>query len=628
MSDELRPPAFPFSAVVGNDQLKQALLLTLVDPRIGGVLIQGDRGTAKSTIVRAIVGLLPPVETRTGCPVNCDPADGHCPVCASAGAIETRSPRVIDVPLGVTEDRLAGSLNLVSALAGGELRFEAGLIGAAHRGVLYIDEVNLLPDHLVDMLLDVAASGVNLVERDGVSTSHPARFRLIGTMNPEEGELRPQLFDRFGLVVDVSTPADPDVRAEVVRRRLEFDRAPETVVRRFESEEGSLRASVTRAQAALPSVTVDDHMLRFIVDLCARAEVDGLRADIALHRAATARAALARRTAVIEEDVLAVAPLVLRHRQRPPRHDRPAPPPLDELLENARARSPRPPRSEDGRDHDSPDDEPGGQPARESSPPGGGDHPEDARPPGDEGPTYSTSSTPPAWGSPAPVLPRPFGRAGQARGRTDPSHQAVRGRAAGTMPWDQRSTDIAPVPTVLGVRREGWSPRAVRQRRRATPPRRLVLFAVDTSGSMASAEQMARTKGAVLRAVDDLYTSRDEVGLLAFGGDGPRLLVSPGRQVTATRRAIEGLPAGGGTPLPAALLETARVLKRRASPVLARLAVIVTDGRTRSDLREASSVLRAAADQTLVVDTEVAHPPVGRARRLADLLGGDYTRLP
>ncbi|MCC6236134.1 MAG: VWA domain-containing protein [Dehalococcoidia bacterium] len=625
MSGVPRPPAFPFSAIVGNEELKQALLLTLVEPRIGGVLIRGDRGTAKSTIVRAIAGLLPPIQAREGCAVSCDPADGPCSVCASAGAVGTRLPRVVDVPLGATEDRLAGSLNLVSVLARGDLRFEAGLIGGAHRGVLYVDEVNLLPDHLVDMLLDVAASGVNVVERDGVSTTHPARFLLIGTMNPEEGDLRPQLLDRFGLVVDVSTPTDAETRAEVVRRRVEFDRAPEAFARRFESEEDSLRASLVRARASLTSVTVDHLVLRFIVDLCARAEVDGLRADITMHRAASARAALANRSAVLEEDVLAVAPLVLAHRQRAPRHDRPAPPSLDELLGDARARAASPPPSEEQSDRD----DPGGQPVNASAP-RDGDRPEDSHPRGDEGPTRAPSITAPVERASTPILPRPPGRGDLARGRGRSRASAARGRAVGAMPWDGRSGDIAMVPTLLRWRGGHRSAHAIQQRRRAASPRRLVLFAVDTSGSMAAAERMARTKGAVLRAVDELYAARDEVGLLAFGGRGAALLVAPGRQVTATRRAIEELPAGGGTPLPAALIETARVLGvrgRRASN-RARLAVIVTDGRTRSDLRAASAALRAAADQTLVVDTEVAHGAAGRARRLADLLGGAYTRLP
>lgn len=628
MTDVTRPPAFPFSAIVGSEQLKEALLLTIVDPRIGGVLIRGDRGTAKSTIVRAIASLLPAIETREQCAVSCDPLDGPCSVCANAGPAVTRLPRVVDVPLGATEDRLAGSINLVGALAGGQLRFEAGLVGAAHRGVLYIDEVNLLADHLVDLLLDVAASGVNIVERDGVSMSHPARFLLVGTMNPEEGDLRPQLLDRFGLVVDVATPHDGEARAEVVRRRLEFDRAPDAFVHRFRAAEDTLRASVSRARSMLPGVTLDESVLRFIVDLCARAEVDGLRADIAMHRAAAARAALAGRSAALDEDVLAVAPLVLRHRQRPPRHDRPPPPSISELLDEARAertaaRSPE----LNTEDHD----EPGGQPASESPPRGGGDTPGQVRAPGDGGAPRAPSISAPRLETPAPILPRPRARNGMAtRGRASMASAGIRGRSAGSMPWDGRSSDIAPVPTILGARRDGLGARSVRQRLRVTPPRRLVLLAVDSSGSMASAEQMGRTKGALLRVVDELYTSRDEVGLLAFGGHAPRVLVAPGRQVTATRRAIEGLPAGGGTPLPAALIETARILgeRRRRSPAVSRLAVVVTDGRTRGDFRPGAAALRDVADDSLVVDTEATTAPLGRARALAELLGGTYTRLP
>ena len=324
--------AFPFTAVVGHEDLKRALLLNVVDPRIGGVLIRGDRGTAKSTIVRGLAAILPAIETREGCSVACDPSAGPCAICGDRGTIIERPQRVVDLPLGATEDRVVGSIDLARALTAGERRFEPGLVGAAHRGVLYVDEVNLLPDHLVDLLLDVAASGTNVVERDGTSASHPARFILVGTMNPEEGDLRPQLLDRFGLVVDVHTSEDPEVRAEVVRRRIAFDTDPGALLDRFAGEEQRTRDALTVARASLSTVRVPPAMLQLIVTLCIEARADGMRADITIHRAATALAALDARTEVTRADVVDAARLVLPHRQHPPRPGMPPPPDLSSIL--------------------------------------------------------------------------------------------------------------------------------------------------------------------------------------------------------------------------------------------------------------------------------------------------------
>ncbi|WP_344294840.1 ATP-binding protein, partial [Streptomyces synnematoformans] len=311
---------YPFSAVVGMAELRLALLLNAVSPTVGGVLVRGEKGTAKSTAVRAIAALLPDVAVVPGCRFSCDPAapDADCPDGPhEAGRGDgVRAARMVELPVGASEDRLAGALDIERALAEGRKTFEPGLLAEAHRGVLYVDEVNLLHDHLVDLLLDAAAMGANYVEREGVSVRHAARFLLVGTMNPEEGELRPQLLDRFGLTVQVAASREPDERTEVVRRRLAYDADPAGFAARWATEEDALRARIAAARALLPAVVLGDAALRQITATCAAFEVDGMRADLVMARAATALAAWAGRTEVAAEDVRQAALLALPHRRR------------------------------------------------------------------------------------------------------------------------------------------------------------------------------------------------------------------------------------------------------------------------------------------------------------------------
>jgi magnesium chelatase subunit I len=310
---------FPFSAIVGQDEMKLALMIAATDARIGGVLVFGDRGTGKSTAVRGLAGLLPRMRGVGDCPYHCDP-EGHalCDACAANDAPKTRlmPVPVVDLPLGATEDRVVGALDLERALTDGVKAFEPGLLARANRGFLYVDEVNLLEDHLVDLLLDVAASGENVVEREGLSVRHPARFVLVGSGNPEEGELRPQLLDRFGLSVDVRSPEDLATRIEVVRQREEFERNPEAYVRRWKRRDASLRKKISSARERLDHVHVDDEARVQIARLCMQLGTDGLRGELALIRAARALAALEGDTIVKESHLVAIAPAALRHRLR------------------------------------------------------------------------------------------------------------------------------------------------------------------------------------------------------------------------------------------------------------------------------------------------------------------------
>jgi len=314
---------YPFTAIVGQQDMKRALLIAAVDQGVGGVLIMGDRGTGKSTAVRALAALLPNIGMIDGCPYNCDPVGtpvGHCDNCRNhpetAGKATQTGIPVVDLPLGATEDRVIGALDIERALHAGEKAFEPGLLARAHRGFLYIDEVNLLEDHIVDALLDVAASGENVVEREGLSIRHPARFVLVGSGNPEEGELRPQLLDRFGLSVDVATPTDVESRVEIVKLRDAYERDREGFIKNWRRKELAQRRRIEQAREHLECVATPDDALTYAARLCMQLGTDGLRGELTLLRAGRALAALEKSDEVSEKHLRTIAPMVLRHRLR------------------------------------------------------------------------------------------------------------------------------------------------------------------------------------------------------------------------------------------------------------------------------------------------------------------------
>ena len=352
---------YPFAGIVGMADLKLALLLNAVSPAIGGVLVRGEKGTAKSTMVRGLAALLPPVSVVPGCPYSCDPAapDPSCPAGPHDGtSSELRPVTLAELPVGATEDRLAGSLDIERVLTAGTTAFQPGLLAAAHRGVLYVDEVNLLHDHLVDLLLDAAALGVNYVEREGISVRHASRFLLVGTMNPEEGELRPQLLDRFGLTVEATASHDPAERAEVVRRRLAFEAGPAAFAGRFAADTAALAAQVAAARDRLPHVDLPDAALRQICSVCGAFGVDGMRANLVTARTAIALAAWAGRDVVTEEDVRTAARLALPHRRRRDPFDAPGldEQALDDALREASSQNPDSSQDPEGpEDPDSPE---------------------------------------------------------------------------------------------------------------------------------------------------------------------------------------------------------------------------------------------------------------------------------
>jgi magnesium chelatase subunit D len=651
---------FPFSAIVAMDDMRLALILNAVSPAIGGVLVRGEKGTAKSTAVRALTAVLPPVEVIPGCRFSCDPhaPDPHCPdgPHPDRGPGQHRPARMVELPVGATEDRLSGSLDVGKALTEGVTSFQPGLLAAAHRGVLYVDEVNLLHDHLVDLLLDAAALGTSYVERDGVSVRHPARFLLVGTMNPEEGELRPQLLDRFGLTVEATAPRDPGRRAEVVRRRIAFDAAPEAFAARFAAEEAALAAAINGARRRLPMVTLDDDALERIASVCARFEVDGLRADIVIARAALAHAAWSGRDAVTRADIRVAARLALPHRRRRNPFDAPG---LDERqLDEALGEEPREP-DDRGPDGDGPDDDPGpGRPAADEG--ADGHAPRDRQPPADgsagqQDPAgqddHGSQQLAPAGAAREIVAPsgatfraRRLEVPGQGRGALGRRSRASTdgGRTVGAAlphgaPRDVHltATMVAAAPHQPRRGRTGpgllLHPGDLRERRREGRESNLVLFLVDASGSMAARRRMEAVKGAVLSLLLDAYQRRDKVGLVCFRGTGAQVLLPPTSSVDAAARRLAAMPAGGRTPLAAGLAEARATLARERlrDPRRRPLLVIVTDGRHTSggDPAVAADQLRHDSIACVVVDCEAGPVRLGLAAALAHRLGAQYLNL-
>jgi magnesium chelatase subunit D len=639
---------FPFTAVVGMDDLRLALVLAAVSPAIGGVLIRGEKGTAKSTAVRALAEVLPPVEVVDGCRFSCDPAypDPGCPDRPHDGAAAAGRPvRLVELPVGATEDRVLGSLHLERALAEGVTVFEPGLLAAANRGLLYVDEVNLLHDHLVDVLLDAAAMGRATVERDGVSVSHPARFVLVGTMNPEEGELRPQLLDRFGLTVDVAASRDPEVRVEVMRTRLGYEADPDGFVSRYAGAQGELAERIAKAQSLLPDVILTDAALRQIAEICAAFDVDGMRADLVTARTAMAHAAWSGRSVVEVDDVRAAARLALPHRRRRNPFDAPG---LDEEQLEQILQDTSPPDDDPDDDPAGPEDTPDGPP--EDGPPDDGppddgpadDGPEEGRPGerSDPGGQSVASARDPYR---ARLLTVPSAGAGVAGRRSRALTEA--GRVVGDRP--RRSGEsgrphllstlriAAPHQVARGRSGSGLEVRpsdirlAVREGREGN----LVLFCVDASGSMGARQRMTEVKTAVLSLLLDAYQRRDKVGLVTFAGTGATVALPPTGSVETAVRRLDTLPTGGRTPLAEGLLQAAEVLRIAAirDPRRRPLLVLVTDGRATAGpdaFQRAKYVGARLGVPAVVVDCEPRRGVrLGLSAELAGVMDAEYLDL-
>jgi magnesium chelatase subunit D len=644
-------PAFPLSAVVGMDDLRTALLLNAVAPDVGGVLVRGEKGTAKSTAVRALAALLPPVAVVEGCRFGCDPAapDPGCPDGAHApgAAAATRPSRLVELPVGASEDRLLGALDLERALAEGVRAFEPGLLAAAHRGILYVDEVNLLGDHLVDVLLDAAAMGRAHVEREGVSVSHASRFLLVGTMNPEEGELRPQLLDRFGFAVEVRASREPGQRAEVVRRRLGYDDDPAAFVAAHAAAEEALATRIAEARARLPKVVLDDAILRQIAGVCAAFDVDGMRADLVIARAARANAAWCGRDVVTGEDVRVAARFALPHRRRRDPFDAPGldEDQLDQALEDSAP--PEQPPSDQPPQPDAPSPEVSAETPDDATADGGPDDdgPDDDGPGGGARQQGAGGRPPAATGDGYRVRrlrvdgvgegqPGRRSRALGPRGRTIGARRPAEGRG-GNRAVHLPATLEAAAPRQAGRGRTGPAlvlrPGDLRVPVREGRESNLVLFCVDASGSMAAARRMTEVKGAVAALLRDAYQRRDTVGLVTFRGSDAEVALPPTGAVEVARARLDRLPTGGRTPLAAGLLRAHQVLAsaRRKDPLRRPLLVVVTDGRhtAGADPLPAAGLLARERVPAVVVDCESGPVRLGLAKRLAGALQAEWLPL-
>ena len=610
---------FPFSAVVGQEQAKLALTLCAVDPRIGGVLLYGDKGSAKSTLARGLAALIGP-----GSPF-------------------------VELPISATEDRVVGTLDVAAALQEGELRFSEGLLAKAHGGVLYVDEVNLLPDHLVDLLLDAAASGVNRIEREGISHEHPTRFVLVGSMNPEEGELRPQLLDRFAFGVDISSSLPVSQRVEAIMTRLAFESGDEARLQgAFESD----RLLAGQIAATRP-LAMSERVARMAAAMAAAAGAQGLRADLALCRGAAALAGLRSDGEITKEHLLSVAPLVFAHRRLHPPEDAGGKSLEERIEEGLRRLEAEQPRSDgsSGQADPSPHDA-----HARSEPPEQGSPPDGAAPGGPDAGDGDSGAD--------PGMNRPFGssaeevalfrlaplsdaksagavasRAGRDRGVVE-----GRGRVIGVRAFGESGGEIAVAATLRTAalrRARGGGTGAgalvveedLRASRRRDRAGRLVVIAVDSSKSMRTVQRISETKAAVLSLLIDAYQRRDKVALVTFGGAGARLVLRPTSSPEVAKARLEEVETGGLTPLGPGL----RAAREVARPGSAPLVVVITDGRATaaagdgaSPWEEALTEARALRDEQIevvVIDVEEEKGAMGLALRLAQEMGAGYRRM-
>ncbi len=674
--------------MVGQERLQLALILCAVHPGIGGVLVRGEKGTAKSTVVRALAQLLPPVVDESG----------------------ARPARLVELPVGATEDRVVGSLDLERVLRDGEQAFKPGLLAAAHHGVLYVDEVNLLHDHLVDVLLDAAAMGRVHIERDGVSHSHPARFVLVGTMNPEEGELRPQLLDRFGLTVDVVASREVDVRMAVVRRRLDYEADPNGFAAAYTGADREIAERILTARDRLPEVALDNVELRRIAALCAAFDVDGMRADLVVARTATAHAAWRGSEVVTEDDVRIAAELALPHRRRRDPFDEPgiSEDQLDEAMrqasdEAARADADggaddlgkgeavsqddagprhqaeesgahpenganttgpeqdstgaRPEGDPDGEGPQSPDDGP-------DSPGGGQDSPRDSANPPRRDSKNSDSKNPGSDQDSNPQGDKP----GRERGVSVPTRSSVKAPR-----WEVPGVgEGAPGRRSRARTRQGRVVRATTEtgtglhllgtlfaavphqysRGRTTGPieflaedlrgayregreGNLVVFVVDASGSMAARDRLSAVTGAIVALLRDAYQRRDKVAVITVRGQDAELVLPPTSSVDIAVRRLADLRTGGKTPLARGLLKAREVIGRERvrDPHRRPLVVLLTDGRATGGAdpvpraRAAARLLARDSVTAMVVDCERGMIRLGLARDLALEMRAGYLQL-
>ena len=657
-------PVYPLAAVVGQDTFKQALLLAAINPGVGGLLVRGEKGTAKSTMVRALAALLPEMEVVQGCVNFCSPAPAadRCPECMRrfpALPTSKRRVRLVDLPLNATEDRVSGGIDFPRTLREGRVVVSPGLLAEAHRGLLYIDEVNLLDDHIVDLILDASASGENRIEREGISYRHPSRFILVGTMNPEEGELRPQLLDRFGLCLEVAGAEEPELRVELMERREAFDQDPAGFVRRYREENEQLSHRIIQGQALLPRVRLSKGLRGFIAALCQENNVAGHRADLVLEQAARALAALEGKTEVSVEHIGKVAPLVLLHRRRDAQPPPPPPPPEPPLPEETdqQDQEEQSEQQEQQQPQENPQSQtapPPPQPQEQSQEESQSEEQAEEEIQGHsaaerEDQIFAIGSTfqvKPLAAAKDWVVRRGSGRRTRSRisqkqGRYVKSTLHNNGDFAldatlrAAAPYQQQRAGKNGSDLAVQLR-----PQDIRSKVREKRIGNFLLFVVDASGSMGARGRMAASKGAVMSLLLDAYQKRDKVSMITFRRDAAFINLPPTTSVDMAGRLLAEMPVGGRTPLSAGLAKSFEQVRNYLikNPTAQPIVLFITDGKcnvslgeqkpVEESLRLAEALGRDQRIRSIVVDTEEAGlVTFGLARRLAGAMEAQYFKI-
>jgi len=592
---------YPFTAIVGQDDMKLGLILNAIDPRIGGILIRGEKGTAKSTAVRGLSGLLPEIEIVAGCPFNCEPDNLRemCRACQEAVEQGKTLPRrhkkmtVVELPVSATEDRVVGSLDIQKALKEGIRALHPGVLAEANRNILYIDEVNLLDDHVANVLLDAAAMGVNVIEREGVSLHHPSRFILVGTMNPEEGELRPQLLDRFGLCVEVKGLMSKEDRAEVVNRREAFDKDPWAFAARYAGTQADLRQGIVKARKQVAEVSIPEERLNSVAEACANLGIETLRADIVVTKAAKALAALQGQSEVSEPDVLKAMELALPHRLRNKPFEKVA---SKQELQEVLART-----LEDTRQQSSTER------------------------------TFEVNTSVKI----AELMQR--GREKGTPGKNHSQSPSSRGKYVSARPRAD-SNDIAIDATIRRAaanapqNRLEINPEHLMEKVRLGKTGVLYVFCLDSSASMGTEARMELAKGAIHWLLTTAYQKRDRVALIAFRGSDAQLVLPPTASVDTAQQRLKELPTGGKTPLSQGILECVKLIEKQRDRNRNGQIVLISDGRGNlpikgslgEDLAWLGEEIRSKGIHLVVINTGRRSHDLGHLKEFAETASGDH----
>ncbi|MEW5692140.1 MAG: putative cobaltochelatase [Candidatus Hydrogenedentota bacterium] len=648
-----RKTVFPFTAIVGQEKMKKSLILNAINPHLGGVLIRGQKGTAKSTAARALAALLPEIEVVADCPFHCSPVklDQMCHNCTERKRTSEQLPvlkrkmQVVDLPLGATEDRIIGTLDIESAIKTGEKKFEPGILAQVNRGILYVDEINLLDDHLVDILLDSAAMGVNIIEREGVSYSHPAKFILVGTMNPEEGELRPQLLDRFGLCVEVEGIQDIEMRMQIVSRTLEYEKDPHSFERKWAEEEKKLQEIIIKGINIFPEVEYSDETVKLIASICVDMGVDGHRADISMLKVASTIAAYHGRTNVTEQDVKEAAELVMYHRMRRKPFQEPQInlDKIDKSIEKHKHEHNNTNHNKNNNhSHNSQQNKPEHNPNNntETNFPSGDTFKvksftfvKDKEPKTGTGRRSTTTSN---------TRQGRYTRSRNANGKVEDIAIDATIRAAAPHQISRQSIVHSPqqdrgpstVNSGLIIKQQD-----IQNKVRARKIGSTIVFILDSSGSMGVNQRMIETKGAILSLLIDSYQKRDRVGLVAFKGDSAEVVLNPTSSVEMAKKTLESLPTGGKTPLSKGLMQGFKVIQnelnrdKNIKPVL----VLISDGKANVSMSQnidafsesirVAEQIKSSGIKSIVIDTENGFLRFEKLKQLSEVMCAAYYRL-